>query len=74
MTQQDYETYAPAETEAVYVPPTARIMASYPPTPGCPDTMTVELNVDAGTTLGIDIRAAVQALAAVGVFAGYGPS
>jgi hypothetical protein len=73
MTEQMYD-YQQVDGEPVgYAPPTARVLATYPPAQGCPDTMSVELNIGAGPTLAIDIRAAVQALATVGTVAGTGP-
>lgn len=57
----------PEATYTDYVPPTVRITATYPSNVvGCPEVVTVDLNVANGPTLGMDIRAAVQALASVG--------
>jgi hypothetical protein len=75
MTEQLYDqsAYEPDPVVGEYVPPTVHILATYPPgVPGCPDSMTVDLNIAADTTLGLDIRAAVQALASVGMFARAG--
>lgn len=67
---QLYDYAADRPVEDYPAPPTVRIVANYGPRLStCPVSMTVDLNVGAGSTLGLDIRAAVQALAAVGMFA-----
>lgn len=59
--------YDPYQAEAVSAPPTVRITASYPGNiVGCPEVVTVDLNDTAASTLGLDIRSTIQALAAVG--------
>lgn len=55
------------QAETAYVPPAVRIVATYPVNiVGCPECVTVELNDRAASTLGLDIRQAVHALASVG--------